>query len=130
MKLLILMIGLVVLLGTNADAFASGVFKCVGIDGESTFSFQPCAEIAAPVPEPVANEPVLPSRNETLAQLDSDIAVLQRQLEEAKLKYENLLSQFTGNRTDELTADFDKVASTLLGELGLLQTERLRVAQR
>ena len=133
MKQLILMIGLIVLLGANADAFAGGVFKCAGADGAMTFSFQPCPHVSVVVLESdleaVEEQPEEPSQVETLEQLDIDIASLQQQLDDTKKDYRVLLTQSAGNRTDELTADFDETTTSLLNELNELQRERMRVAQ-
>ena len=126
MKKLALGLVMVALLGTKAPAYAGGVFKCVGPDGEMTFSFAPCAA-AEPV-EPQINQvrAIAPSRIDR-AQLDLEIADLTKEIEFVKKEYEASLRQAGRDRTDELTDRFDKTTTSLLNDL---QRKRATLAQR
>lgn len=119
----------VTLLGAEPVS-AGSVFKCIGTDGEMTFSFAPCADPESPAPKEVEPKAKKPSRMETLSRLDSDIESLVQEIEEAKSNYEASLARATGERTDELTAAFDQTTARLLAQLNELQLERSRVASR
>ena len=129
MKKFTLGIVMVALLGTKAPAYAGGVFKCVGPDGEMTFSFTPCAAAEPVEPQISQVTAIAPSRIDR-AQLDLEIADLTKQIEDVKKEYEVSLRQAGRDRTDAITETFDQTTTSLLNDLGELQRKRATVAQR
>ncbi|MBT4160912.1 MAG: DUF4124 domain-containing protein [Gammaproteobacteria bacterium] len=125
MKLITSVLCLIALLATSPIVLASSVFKCTGIEGEVTFSFVPCA-VEVPVQETTAeeSEPAVP-RLERLAQIDSDIATLEEQLDNTKRDYEVSLRTTSGSAVrNELSTRFDESAYDLIVQLNELQSER------
>lgn len=128
MRKLFLTSCLVALLALSPSLFASGVYQCTGVDGEVTFSFVPCTE---PVFEQDTtaekSEPAIP-RIERLAQLDSDIASLEEELDNTKREYEDSLLKTRGMARNDLTAEFDRSSTELIVRLNELQIEREELA--
>lgn len=114
--------------GVHQPAFASGVYKCVGSDGEMTFSFTPCAA-EAPVLAVIEEKPTF-SRGKELYQVDADIQSTQDELYRVKKNYETSLLTSNGNNTDFLTTEFDQTSTDLLDQLNQLRTQRAQIALR
>ncbi len=129
MRQILLLIITITLFGAS-PAYAGSVFKCVGADGEMTFSFTPCAPVEAPAPQEIEPVEKGPSKTETLSRLDSDIQSVVREIEETKSSYKASLERAKGEKTDSLTAAFDQTTARLLAQLNELQLERSRVARR
>lgn len=124
-RALILMFALILV---AQPGFASSVYKCKDADGNTSFSFVPCAP--APVTVSVLEEePKATSAIDQVSQLDARIADVQSQLDVAKATYNRALENSTG-RSDELTEKFDKQTTTLLTQLGELQSKRRQAIQR
>jgi hypothetical protein len=120
---------LVLLLGSfHQTAFASGVYKCVGSDGEKTFSFTPCAA-EVPVQAVIEEKPTF-TRGKELFQVDADIQSTQDELYRVKKQYEASLLTKSGHNTDLLTTEFDQTSTNLLDQLNLLRSQRALIAQR
>jgi hypothetical protein len=112
----------------HQTAFASGVYKCVGSDGEMTFAFAPCAA-EAPVQAFKEEKPTF-TRGKDLFQVDTDIQSTQDELYQVKKEYEASLLTNNGHNTDRLTTEFDQTSNNLLDQLNQLRSERAQLAQR
>jgi hypothetical protein len=114
--------------GFHQTAFASGVYKCVGSDGEMTFSFAPCAA-EVPVQAVLEEKPKF-VRGKALFLVDANIQSIQKELFRVKKEYETSLLTSSGVNTDLLTAEFDQASTDLIDQLSLLRNERAQIAQR
>ena len=112
----------------HQTAFASGVYKCVGSDGEMTFAFTPCA-VEVPVQAVIEEKPTF-ARGEEIFQVDTDIQSTQDELYRVKKEYEASLLTNSGHNTDLLTTEFDQASTNLLDQLSQLRSQRAQIAQR
>ncbi len=117
-----------VFISFHQTAFASGVYKCVGSDGEMTFAFAPCAA-EAPVQAVIEDKPTL-NRGKALYLVDADIQSIQDELYRVKKHYEASLLTSSGNNTDVLTTEFDQTSNQLLDQLNHLRSQRAQIALR
>lgn len=114
---------------THANAYASGVFKCIDADGSTTFSFTTCPSIAAPVVKPVETSSEKPRRVE-VDHLNSSITLIQSELDALKKSYEqSLLAKHQNSRSDDLTHNFDAKSSELFQELARLQARKAKLSR-
>ena len=128
MKIYRKIILILLLTSFHQTAFASGVYKCVGSDGEMTFSFTPCA-VEVPVQAVIEEKPTF-TRGKELFQVDADIQSTQNELYRVKKDYETSLLTSSGQNTDFLTAEFDQTSSNLFDQLNQLRSQRAQIAQR
>ena len=114
-----------------SDLFASGVFKCIDENGQTTFAFAPCASKKITVKKEQDIEATVDEQMAALEIINGRISRINRQFRNLRLEREqNLQTSPDPGAQKQIRDGYRQHTSDLLDQLSELKSERSMLVDR